>query len=67
MKRMKLRMWVKVVLTIIILVVSLVVYNHVGNIGNLVTKNSGYSTLIIVEWFWLGFVQFVVLYNIWER
>lgn len=67
MKKLRLKMWVKVVLTIVMLVGSVIIYNHTGKIGNLAVKNNLYATLIIAEWFWLIIGQSVILYIMWEK
>ena len=67
MKKLRLKRWVKVVLTIFMLVGSVIIYNHTGKIGSLAVKNNFYATLIIVEWSWLIIGQSMLLFFMWEN
>ena len=57
MERMKLKKWVKVLLTAIIIIIDLLVYSTVG-----------YSNfkIEVIKWLWLGFGQLILLTLIWD-
>lgn len=64
--KMKLRKWVKIVLTILILMLSLVVYIKLDYWGFLARSSNFYMLVSIIGWFWLIVGQMVVYARIWR-
>lgn len=62
----RLKKWVKVVLTIIIVGVSAVMYIKSGSLGELAQSSQFYKALTLGTWAWLIFGQMISLYLIWE-
>lgn len=67
MKKRRLRKWVKVVLSIILLVVGVLVYKHAVHIGGVVKASDFNATVCILDWFYLLVIQFLFLNAIWEN
>lgn len=63
---MKLRKWVKVVLTMLLLILSLIIYMKVDYWGFLARSSSFYVTVSIISWFWLIIGQIAVYSRIWR-
>ena len=66
MKRLKLRKWVKVVITIILIIIGLLIYSKTGTWGELVQTNQSYLGKLIFSWTWLFFGQTSLLGKVWE-
>lgn len=66
MKKLKLRKWVKVVLTIILLFIGNAIYNHTGVSGELAWTSNIYRTICVLEWFYICFIQVILFGLIWE-
>ena len=64
-KKYKLKGWVKVVLTIILLFVSLSIYLRIGELGQLAQTSIGYLLICIGAWFWLLTGQMIVIVALW--
>lgn len=62
---MKLRKWVKVTLTIIIAIISTLIYMDLGDWGVMAKSNSAYELMSILGWGWMV-IQIFVLSIIWE-
>lgn len=67
MEKLKLKGWVKVVLTIIVLIISAVIYSKVGILGDLAQTHRGYQFVCIGAWFWLIVGQFAFLSLMWDE
>lgn len=67
MKKYKLRMWVKVVITLILILVGIELYHILGIKGAYASKNTLGSIFICLGWFWLVAGQIMVLYVMWEK
>lgn len=67
MKKYKLKGWVKVVLSIIVFVVSAIIYLKVDSFGVLAQTHKGYLLICIAAWFWLLTGQIIALAAIWEE
>ena len=63
---MKLRKWVKVVLTILLLILSLVIYIKLDYWGFLARSSNFYVAVSIISWFWLIVGQMVSYSRIWR-
>ena len=62
----RLKKWVKVILTIIIVGISATMYIKSGRLGELAQSSQFYRALTISTWAWLIFGQMISLYLIWE-
>ena len=63
---MKLRKWVKVVLTILLLILSLVIYIKLDYWGFLARSSNFYVVVSIIGWLWLIVGQMVIYSRIWR-
>ena len=63
---MKLRKWVKVVLTMLLLILSLVIYIKLDYWGFLARSSNFYALVSIIGWFWLIVGQMVIYARIWR-
>jgi hypothetical protein len=66
-KKLKLKRWVKVLTTLIVIGLGILIYSKLGDIGSEATTNTLASILCITGWTYLVFVQIVVLSGIWEN
>ncbi len=66
MKKYKLKKWVRVVITLVIIVLGILIYRYLYFNGALAGKTSKDSIIILLGWFWLVIGQITVLYAIWE-
>lgn len=64
---MKLRKWVKVVLTILVILVSFKIYAEMGQIHTKAVSSINYQVIAILGWTWLIIGQIWVYSIIWER
>ncbi len=65
MKKRRLKKWVKVILTIIILGISLLMYLEARRIGCIAQTNTFYEGLAIIIWSWILLGQPVSIMAIW--
>lgn len=63
----KLKLWVKVVITLTILVIGLEIYYYLLSNGANIGKNIVDSIFILLGWFWLIVGQIMVLKVVWEE
>lgn len=66
-KRYKLKKWVKVVITLILVSVGIVLYQILANKGAYAVESTLGSIFICLGWFWLLVGQIMVIYTIWEK
>lgn len=64
---MKLRKWVKVVLTILVILASFKIYAEMGQIRTKAVSSINYQVIAILGWTWLIIGQIWVYSIIWER
>lgn len=64
---MKLRKWVKVVLTILVILVSFKIYAEMGQIRTKAVSSINYQVIAVLGWTWLLMGQIWVYSMIWER
>lgn len=62
----KLRKWVKVVLTTLLLILSLIIYIKLDYWGFLVRSSNFYMLVSIIGWLWLIVGQMVIYSRIWR-
>lgn len=65
-KKYKLRKWVKIVISAIIIIIGVVIYHYLAKLGAYGSKNGIGSIFICLGWFWFVFGQISMLYAIWE-
>ena len=65
MKRLKLRKGAKVVLTMVLIVLSIVIYSNLETWGKAAQTNKFYEMITILGWFWM-LAQVFVYGAIWE-
>lgn len=66
-KKYKLKGWVKVAITVILISLGIIIYHIVSLNGAYATKSVIASIFICLGWFWLIFGQIMTLYFIWEE
>lgn len=62
----KLRKWVKVVLTTLLLILSLIIYIKLDYWGFLARSSNFYMLVSIIGWLWLIVGQMVIYSRIWR-
>ena len=67
MKRRKLRKWVKVVITLLVLLFSIYVYERMAILGIDADKNMKHQMLCVIGWVWLFLGQFATIWLLWEN
>lgn len=67
MTKLKLKRWVKVVLSLLILGVWVLIYNQTGKLGELAQTSNIYLALCVAAWTWLIFGSLSSIYYIWEN
>ena len=65
--KLKLRKWVKVAITILVILFSTFVYVNEGTIGELGQNSNIYLYICITGWVWLFFGQIAILNLLWEE
>lgn len=65
-KKYKLRMWVKVVITLLIIVSGILIYRYLGFLGGVEDRTALGNTFLFVGWFWLLVGQIMMLSLMWE-
>lgn len=66
MKKRRLRKWVKILLTIMTLVLSIIIYVLMAKFGAKAQESIIALVSIVCAWIWLILGQFGVYYFIWE-
>ena len=67
MRKYKLKKWVKVAITLIIILLGIIIHRYLYINGSLANENTISSMFILLGWFWLVFGQIMVLYVMWEN
>ena len=62
----KLRKWVKITLTIILIALSVIIYSNVNSWGALALSSEFYKLISIISWAWLTVGQVIDYTNIWN-
>lgn len=65
-KKTKLKRWVKVLITIMIIGTGVVIYSNLKELGAEVTTSEYAGTLCIIGWIYLIFGQIGLLIGLWE-
>lgn len=67
MKKMRLKRWVKVVITILVIHISFFIWKQTGILGELAQSSTSYLLLCIASWVYLVFGQVFVYEKIWSK
>ena len=67
MKKKRLKKWVKVVITLLIIHVSFFIWRQTGWLGELVQKDTVYLILCIASWIYLTIGQTMIYGALWEK
>lgn len=67
MKKLRLKKWVKVVLTILVILVSFKIYAEMGQIQTKAVSSINYQVIAVLGWIWLIIGQIMVYMKLWER
>lgn len=66
-KKYKLKKWVRFVLSILVLSLSMLIYTYIGEFGKTQQENNMYLLINICSWVWLFIGQFIVYDLIWRE
>ena len=66
-KKYKVRRWVRVVLTILVIHISFFIWKQTGTLGELAQKDRVYLALCIAGWVYLIIGQVMIYGAIWEK
>lgn len=66
MKKLKLKKWVRVVLTLIAIHVSFFIWRNTGTLGSLAQNDKFYLVLCVLSWFYLLAGQIFIYEKIWK-
>lgn len=66
-KKYRLKPWVKVVITIALIIAGYVIYDMISINGALANESTLASIFICLGWFWLVVGQIMMLYLMWEN
>ena len=63
---MRLKRWVRVVITLIVIHISFFIWKQMGTIGGLAQNNDIYLVLCVLGWFYLIVGQMLIYERIWK-
>lgn len=66
-KKLKLKRWVKVFITLVVVITGVVVYIELKDLGAKATESQVASTMCILGWGYLIFGQLSLLISLWEE
>ena len=64
---MKLRKWVRVVLTLITIHLSFFIWKQTGILGELAQHSTFYLVMCVLSWFYLIVGQILIYEKIWQK
>ena len=67
MRQIRLKRWVRVVITIIVIHISFFIWKQTGRLGNLAQNDRFYLGLCMASWFYLLFGQALIYEVIWKK
>lgn len=67
MKKIRMRRWVKVAVTLVLIHLSFFIWRQTGTLGSLAQHDNGYLILTIMSWLYLTFGQAMIYKSLWER
>ena len=63
---MKLKRWVKFVLTLIVIHITFFIWKQTGTLGELAQTNRIYLIMCVLSWFYLLIGQILIYEKIWK-
>lgn len=63
---MRLKRWVKVVITLIVIHISFFIWKQTGRLGDMAQKDIFYLILCVLSWFYLIIGQVLIYEKIWK-
>ena len=67
MKKVRIKRWVKVVITLILIHISFFIWRQTGTLGALAQHDKGYLVLTILAWGYLTLGQAMIFGSLWEK
>ncbi len=67
MKKRRLKRWVKVAITLLVLFTGFIVYMNLRNVTCLSNKDGLKIALVLLGWFWIVLGQILTLIILWEE
>ena len=67
MRRLRMKRWVKVVITLILIHISFFIWKQTGTLGNLAQHDKGYLVLTIGAWLYITLGQAMIYKKLWEK
>ena len=64
---MRLKRWVRVVITLIVIHISFFIWKQIGRLGELAQKDTLYLILCVASWFYLIIGQTLIYEKIWQQ
>lgn len=64
---MRLKRWVKVVITLIVIHISFFIWKQTSRIGELAQQNNVYLVICIMTWIYLIIGQMLIYERIWRK
>lgn len=64
---MRIKKWVKIVITIIVIHISFFIWKQTGTLGELAQKDTFYMILTLVSWCYLIVGQALIYMTIWNN
>lgn len=63
----RLKKWVKVVITLLVIHISFFIWKQTGILGSLAQRDTFYLILCVASWMYLVFGQVLIYEKIWEK
>lgn len=63
---MRLKRWVRVVITLIVIHISFFIWKQTGRLGDMAQKDTFYLILCVLSWFYLIIGQVLIYEKIWK-
>ena len=63
---MRLKRWVRVVITLIVTHISFFIWKQTGRLGDMAQKDTMYLILCVLSWFYLIIGQVLIYEKIWK-
>lgn len=67
MRRLRMKRWVKVVITLILIHISFFIWRQTGTLGMLAQHDKGYLVLTIGAWLYITLGQAIIYKKLWEK
>ena len=64
---MRLKRWLRVVITLIVIHISFFIWKQTGRLGELAQNNNFYLILCVLSWFYLIAGQTLIYEKIWQK